>query len=219
MSNFYCRSKESKKLYPWWSDGGEWCSAEGATSCLRGGEGKQGAHCTVLCLPPYLVVPYRGWLNFESSTSEFEFELHILTRFFALRCLTLQRFNPLHAFTVNSRQEHVRSHTYYIAVSSGSDRAVSRRVRGFPLTIHPHQKHAVWFYCAPVDVEFAQTSRRLDVHVHGGARLSRRCNYARPRTAPEAAVQMFQFCAANGEKHEKRVQGADLPILHNLQLK
>ena len=41
----------------------------------------------------------------------FEFELHILTRFFALRCLTLQRFNPLHAFTVNSRQEHARSHT------------------------------------------------------------------------------------------------------------
>ena len=53
-------------------------------------------------------------INFEFEF-EFEFELHIFNPFFALRCLTLQRFNPLHAFTVNSRQEHVRSHTYIIA--------------------------------------------------------------------------------------------------------
>ena len=74
-------------------------------------------------------------------------------------------------------------------------------MHGFSLTVHPHQKHAVWLYCAPVNVGFAQTSRRLYRHLHGGGTMHIPSN-----------------CTANGEKHEKRVQGAHHPQLKLLTI-
>ena len=58
-----------------------------------------------------------GWLNFESPTSSSSSSCRFLTRFLRCRCLTLQLFNPFHAFTVNSLHAYMYMHVQMCVAS------------------------------------------------------------------------------------------------------
>ena len=59
-----------------------------------------------------------GMAKLRVANFEFEFELQIFNPFFLrCRCLTLQLFNPFHAFTVNSLHAYMYMHVQMCVAS------------------------------------------------------------------------------------------------------